>query len=288
MFLLQKVLILVRAVRQETRNQIVAKMEPEAVHEYHRITTMSDQEHVIYVSYEDADKDRVINLVNRLKVCLRKQLGKIDDNFIWAKYMLRGNENCSKTPQQHLQQSKYLLTVLSPAYMGTIGDIEIEFFKNADGIFVVECDRTCRPEKLKSFKGYKFWHEDKIGNVVRWVKDRKYYRLLDQIARDIAAVIGKSKEVVSNTLAQTSLDNYESQPIPEVFIDSIEEDRAVALKIQDHLDKDIISSLLPSSGVGLSPEEVQVVNFIAHIDKGRVQRFLSFIVKRVTRIVSRR
>ncbi len=154
---------------------------------------MTDTQYQIYVSYADADKDWVINLVNGLKVYLRRQLGELSDNFIWAKYMLHGNENRLTIPKQRLQQSKYLLTLLSPAYLNTVGNSEIDSFANADNILVVECDKIRRPEKLQSFSGYQFWHEDKTGNVIRrgdpkpTVDEKEYYRLLDQVARDIAA-----------------------------------------------------------------------------------------------------
>jgi len=247
--------------------------------------SVGTKRHVIYVSYADADEEWVIHFVNGLKVYLRRNIGEIDDNFIWAKYMLRGIDNRSKVPQQHLQQSRYLLTVLSPAYLKTMGDSEINLFKNVDNIFVVECGKTDRPEKLKSFNGYQFWHEDKVGNVVRWtdpeplpnereyyrlldqmardiaktIYEPKYYRLLDQMARDIAKMIHEPKQVVSDTRVQSSFDIYEPQPIARVFIHATEEDRAVALSIQKHLNGNIVSStsLLPSSAVGLSPRELQ-------------------------------
>jgi hypothetical protein len=227
----------------------------------------TDHQHVIYVSYADADKDWVINFVDGLKVYLRKQLGELDDHFIWARYMLCGNENRLTVPQRHLQQSKCLLTILSPAYLKTIGNSEIDLFDIDDNnVFIVKCDSCLQPDKLHHFGGYKFWHEDKTGNVIRWANpeptahDREYYSLLDRMARDIAKVVNEPEVV---TPAQLSPDVCESQPIPEVFINSTEEDRAVALGVQDHLyrderlNKNIGFRMLPDTQVGLSPQEVQ-------------------------------
>lgn len=225
------------------------------------------ERHVIYVSYADADKDWVVHFVKGLKVYLRKQLGEIDDDFIWAKYVLRGNENRLIIPGQHLQQSKYLLTILSPAYLKTMGNSEIDLFANANNILVVECDKIRRPEKLELFAGYQFWHEDKTGNVTRWgypepqPNEREYYRLLDQMAQDIAKVVDKPENVISNTPAQINI--HESQAMFQVFINATEEDRPVALDVQNHLHRNerlngnIVSYLLPSLAVGLSPQEVQ-------------------------------
>jgi nucleoside phosphorylase len=178
---------------------------------------MTDTQHQIYVSYADADEDWVVTLVNNLKAYLRKQLCQLDDGFIWAKYMLKRHENRLETPKQRLQQSKYLLTILSPVYLKTIGDSEINLFNNVDNIFVVECYKTHRPEKLELFVGYKFWHEDKTGNVIRWAdpeplpNEREYYRLLDQMARDIASF-------VSSQPPQDSVEKSEDVPSIQAFL----------------------------------------------------------------------
>lgn len=94
--------------------------------------------HQLYVSYADADEEWAIHFVNNLKACLRKQLGEIDDNFIWAKYMQRGIGNKQDIRQRHLSASKYLLMILSPAYLKTIGNSEIELFGRIDNVIPVE------------------------------------------------------------------------------------------------------------------------------------------------------
>jgi len=225
-----------------------------------------EQENIIYVSYADADEDWVITLVNGLKMYLRKQLGELDDNFIWAKYMLRGRENRLTVPLQYLQQSRYLLTVLSPAYLKIIGDHEIDLFNNIDNIFIAECNKTKRPKKLELLASYRFWHEDKTGEVIRWADpeplsdEREYYRLLDQMARDIVArTIYEPEKVVSDAHVQSTLDIYKPKPIAQVFvfISATEKDRVVALDVQRYLNGNIASSLPPAAEVGLSPQEVQ-------------------------------
>jgi len=223
-----------------------------------------NHQHVIYVSYEDADEDWVVTFINNLNGYLRKHLGKstVDDNFIWANYMLIGNENCSEISQQRLQQSKYLLTILSPAYLNTIKDREINLFNNVNNIFVVECYKTHRPEKLELFAGYQFWHEDKTGNVVRWADpeplpdEREYYRLLDQMARDIVKVVKPEEEIVPSNIPASAPDTQKHQPC-QVFINTTEEDRAVARGVQERLNGNIGSCVLPDIQVGLSPQEVQ-------------------------------
>jgi len=97
--------------------------------------------------------------------------------------------------------------------------------------------------------------------VIRWADpeplsdERKYYRLLDQMARDIATVVNKPKNVISNTPAQINI--HESQATIQVFINATEEDRAVALDVQKRLNGNIVSSMLPAAEIGLSPQEVQ-------------------------------
>jgi len=223
-----------------------------------------EQKHVIYVSYADADRKWVIHLVSQLQSYLARQLGQIDNNFIWARYMLKRHENRSTVPQQHLQQSTYLLTVLSPAYIKTMNDSEINSFNNIDHIFVVECYETCRPEKLKHFEGYRFWHEDETKKVVRWADpkpnpdEREYYRLLDQMARDIAETINESKRIISpNTPAQPTLGICGFQPLLKVFINAYEDDITVAHDIRDKLGTDIEASVSPSPLLNLPPNKMR-------------------------------
>ncbi len=222
----------------------------------------TDHQHVIYVSYADADKDWVINFVDGLKVYLRKQLGELDDHFIWARYMLCGNENRLTVPQRHLQQSKCLLTILSPAYLKTIGNSEIDLFANVDNILIVECDKIRRTEKTSCSEGYRFWGEDKIGRVVRWGDpkpmddEKEYYRLLDQMARDIAKMVKPEEAIVpSNTPASTP--PPQKHELHQVFLNTTEEDRAMARGVQERLNGNIGSSMLPAAEIGLSPQEIQ-------------------------------
>jgi len=216
---------------------------------------MTDIQHVIYVSYADADEDWVVNLVNQLKIYLRKQGTDIDDNFIWAKYMLRNNENRSKVPQQHLQQSKYLLTILSPAYLKTMSNTEINSLANADNIFVVESDKIRRPEKLQSFGGYQFWNEDKVGNVVRWADpeptthEAQYYRLLDQMARDIAQSLASQPQ-------QDSVTKPETVPSIQSFLSP----QCIVVVVTDTEEK-AFRTVLEEKSIGLTLEKHEQANY---------------------------
>jgi len=216
---------------------------------------MTDTQYQIYVSYADADKDWVINLVNGLKVYLRRQLGELSDNFIWAKYMLHGNENRLTIPKQRLQQSKYLLTLLSPAYLNTVGNSEIDSFANADNILVVECDKIRRPEKLQSFSGYQFWNEDKMGNVVRWADpeptahEKEYYRLLDQMARDIASF-------VSSQPPQDSVEKSEDVPSIQAFLSP----QCIVVTVTD-TEESAFRAVLKDKNIDLTLEKHEHANY---------------------------
>ncbi|MEZ5672232.1 MAG: hypothetical protein R3E08_07520 [Thiotrichaceae bacterium] len=208
--------------------------------------TQDQHEHVIYVSYADADRKWVIHFVNNLKVYLRKQLGKIDDDFIWARYMLRGSDNIAETTKQHIAKSKYMLTILSNAYLNDIGNTEIDLFGNIDNSFVVEHDQIIGTEKFKKIEGYyKFWSEGGNGSVVRLAdpapthKEPEYYHLLDQIARDI---VEKYEGLNDNTTVNQNIpeqipsnSNISSPRQIRVFINATEEDRNVALNVQKQL-----------------------------------------------------
>ena len=163
---------------------------------------MNNTKHQIYVSYAEADEDWVIEFIKNLKVYLRKQLGEIDDNFIWGKYKLRGIDNESTVIQEHLRKSKYLFVVLSNAYLRTIGETDIEIFGDVHRIIVVEHYKVVSPPKLTSNQGYKFWIEDERGNIQQYalpksLHEDEYYQLLGNMSRDIAELVQLSKEALS-------------------------------------------------------------------------------------------
>ena len=191
--------------------------------------------HEIYISYADADEDWVTCFTEDLRRCLRGQLGKISDNFIWARFMLRGIDNAVETPREHLKNSKWLLVILSNAYLREIGSTDIDLFGHIDNIIVVEHDEVVKPKELKSKVGYQFWEKDEKGNFVRYGypkpvpdKAQNYFQLLDNMARDIAEKISLS--ATKNTtqdeenrttmfLAKTSKYSRERVKLRKYFID---------------------------------------------------------------------
>ena len=149
----------------------------------------NEQKNTIYISYADADEEWVISFVNDLKVYLRGQLGEISDDFIWAKYMLKGFEDKVETPQQRLQNSTYLFVIFSNAYLRTTGNKDIELHNDINTVFAIEHDEIKLPESLQAKKGYQFWDKDERNNITRLAlygnKEPKYYQLLDEIAHHI-------------------------------------------------------------------------------------------------------
>jgi len=152
---------------------------------------MTEVKHQIYVSYADADEEWVIHFVKGLKDNLRHQLGGIDDNFIWAKFMPLGLGNKQEILQRHLKASEYLLVVMSPAYLKAIGNSEIASFGKIDDLILIEHDKVRLPDDLQSLNSYPFWHEDDRGQIIKLgfpvpdVKEGKYFQLLDRVARAI-------------------------------------------------------------------------------------------------------
>ncbi len=147
------------------------------------------QKHTLYISYADADEDWVIDFVKNLKVNLPCQQlkEKIGDSFIWAKYMASGLDK-PQDFQKHLNNSRYLIVVLSGAYLAEMD--EIDKFNNKENIIVVEHDKVDRPKKLKEPIGYRFWKEDKTGTSIKQFSKRtcstSYLNEIEQIARDFA------------------------------------------------------------------------------------------------------
>lgn len=139
--------------------------------------------HQIYVSYADAKW--AINFIDDLKNALCKQLGKISDDFIWAKYRLKGTDDKLLTPKHHLRQSHYLLVIWSPAYLITIGELDINEFSSMERVILVEHDKAEKTAILNTCVGYQFWKENKKGIVVAKSKSQ-YMLIIQQLARDIA------------------------------------------------------------------------------------------------------
>jgi len=243
---------------------------------------MNSDQHTIYVSYADADEDWVVHFVNGLKVYLRKQLGKIDDNFIWAKFMPLGPGNKQEILQQHLQASKYLLIIMSPAYL-TMGNSEIASFNRGDDhLILVEHNEVSLPDNLRFLKelvSYQFWYKDDKGrtmslaNPVPTTEEPQYFRLLAEIAYDIVKHLNDSLPQNQPQLdpamddsphqnqslsdpPTTEVSNTTSlQKIFRVFIHAIEQDRDLAIEVKKHLGTEIMTSLLPSKSVRLTVTE---------------------------------
>jgi len=160
---------------------------------------MSSQ-HEIYVSYAEANEDWVIQLIKQLKSDLKGFLGKIDKNFIWAKYLLKGADDKILTPKKHLAQSKILLVVLSPAYIREGLEQELIDFiektdENAERIFVIEYSETERPDQVKNIVGYKFWYEDdREKEQLIITGSEKYFKTVRNIAYDLVEKIKDLEE----------------------------------------------------------------------------------------------
>ncbi len=239
---------------------------------------MNLDQHTIYVSYADADEEWVVHFVNGLKVYLRKQLGKIDDNFIWAKFVPIGFGNKQEILQRHLKASEYLLVVMSPAYLKTIGNSEINLFDEMNNLILVEHDRVNLSEKLQPCSIYKFWYENERGEIcqlsniyedengrtrkleVATDTDNRYCRLLAKMARDITSVKHLNDSLPQD---QPRIDPpvgevpnvTPSQKNFRVFIHATERDRALAIEVQKQLGTEIKTALLPSKSVKLTVTE---------------------------------
>jgi len=147
-------------------------------------------QHKIYISYAKANENWVIKFVNGLKSQLATKLGELDENFIWAKYLLRGGDDKIEEPKRRLEKSACLLVVLSPAYLRSQSLQEIDYFLNrtdqeSGQIFVVEYGKVERPEKIKELTGYKFWYLNETDRE-RLISDSGYSDILFDIANDIA------------------------------------------------------------------------------------------------------
>ena len=243
---------------------------------------MNSDQHTIYVSYADADEDWVVHFVNGLKVYLRKQLGEIDDNFILAKFMRLGPGNKQEILQQHLQASKYLLIIMSPAYLKAMGNSEIASFGKIDALILVEHNKVTLPNNLRFLKelvSYQFWYKDDKGrtmslaNPVPTTEEPQYFRLLAEIAYDIVKHLNDSLPQNQPQLdpamddsphqnqslsdpPTTEVSNTTSlQKIFRVFIHAIEQDRDLAIEVKKHLGTEIMTSLLPGKSVKLTVTE---------------------------------
>ncbi|MCV6637830.1 hypothetical protein [Candidatus Albibeggiatoa sp. nov. NOAA] len=171
-----------------------------------------EKKHIFYISYADADNGWVEDFVKNLTLYLHKQLGEIDDGFIWAKYMLYGNET-KQTQQKYLNNSTYLIAILSPAYFKTINTQEIEEFNNLENLIIVEHDKVNRPEELKNFVGYSFWKEERNGKIKQFTKNIcgiSYTSTVKQIARDLATKFKPTAKKLNLDLDQVFIFLYSS------------------------------------------------------------------------------
>ncbi len=161
-------------------------------------------EYKIYISYADANENWVIDFVKQLKNSLREQLGELDDNFIWAKYMLRGID-LIQTKNEHLNNSTCLVVILSPAYLKTVGVQEIESFKNPNNIIVVEHDKVERTGEIADIIGYCFWEQNERREIIVFDKKTQRFRQnVNQMARDIATLCSQQTQEASKPHSEKS------------------------------------------------------------------------------------
>lgn len=227
---------------------------------------MNSDRHTIYVSYADADEEWVIHFVNGLKFYLRKQLGEIDEDFIWAKYMPLGTGNKQDILLQHLRASKYLLVIASPAYFTTIKNSEIDAFGKVDNLIPVEHNKVELPENLQLLNRYQFWYEDNKGRTLFYANpvptpgEPQYYRLLAEMAYDIVKCLNtpQNRSSGSDSISTTEVANTVSSSEPvHVFINAVEKDRQLAIRIQQQLGAGIKSSVLPKKSMTVTPGEAE-------------------------------
>ena len=197
---------------------------------------MTEVKHQIYVSYADADEKWVVSFVGHLKDNLRQQLGKIDNDFIWAKYMPLGIGNKQDILQRHLSASKYLLVIASPAYFATIKNSEIDAFGKVDNLILVEYNKVELPENLQSLNSYQFWHEDDRGralsyaNPVATSSEPQYYRLLAEMARDIVYASNQSlQESIAPQYIVITVTDTEDMAFREVL-----KEQGIEVRFQKH------------------------------------------------------
>ncbi|MCV6637832.1 hypothetical protein [Candidatus Albibeggiatoa sp. nov. NOAA] len=147
--------------------------------------------HQIYVSYAEANEGWVIDLIKVLKQGLFEQLGKIDEESIWGKYMLRGIDQKQIT-KERINNATYLIVILSPAYLNTLGAQEVEFFNKLNNVIVIEHDKIDRIPKMEDIIGYRFWKEDERKNITVFdKKSQVFHKIIKQMARDIAILLSQ-------------------------------------------------------------------------------------------------
>lgn len=162
-----------------------------------------------------ADCGWVDFFVNILTSELARKLGRPDIFKPWIdEQNLRGNHEVNRHIPDQVKRSALFLAILSPGYAASqFCQLELETFLNntrgfsVESLFIVEREqvvegRHTMPEPFRQQRKYRFWENDKdnkartLGSplpLVRNPEDRPYFRLVDDICKDMAEKLDELK-----------------------------------------------------------------------------------------------
>jgi len=172
----------------------------------------------IFVSYAHVNDDAtarsgpgwVTSFVSVLKSLLAMKLGRNDAFDLWMDQRLAGNDATTPEISGRVRDTALFLIVLSHGYMASEWcRQEMKWFQQEVGrrrkagapTFVVEFDKTERPEPLVDLLGYRFWVDDRLCKAPRTLGfprlreegDERYYDLLNDLCHDLVAELKRLK-----------------------------------------------------------------------------------------------
>jgi len=150
------------------------------------------------------DKECWVETFHRnLKVGIDKKRGRGSDH-LWYDHRLTGNEDLTKGIRSALENSQFLLAIVSPSFLKSdyCPQELVEFLKSCDRrslddggrVFKIvkeEVDRNILHPSLQAPLGYDFL--DRSGRVATTfdTSTRKYWNLIEEIAHDFSAALAK-------------------------------------------------------------------------------------------------
>jgi hypothetical protein len=205
--------------------------------------------HDVFVSYAHVDDQApaevergwVSMLVTELKRLLAEQLGRTDSFSMWMDHALSGSDRVTPKIMDELQSSSVLLVVMSPGYLASewcsnerSGFLAAARARAQAGghLFIVEkteVDRSNWPAEFADVLGYRFWRPDPDSGVPRTLGypcpdprvDRDYYRVIDDLAREMAAELNRVRAAVS---VDTPAPEDSGAPSVSVFLATVTDD----------------------------------------------------------------